>query len=182
MVPRGLRGVVKWILVAVAAGGGGLALTGTERDTISEVAAALLGPALSNLMPEKAAVAGHVDANSNSARQRHFSICKGKGRINCVVDGDTFWIDGEKIRISDIDAPETHPPRCAEEARLGEAATFRLQELLNAGPVTLEVKGRAQDQYGRSLRVVKRSGESLGDQLIAEGLARKWDGKRQPWC
>lgn len=41
-----------------------------------------------------------------------FPIC-GKGRrITCIVDGDTFWLWGERIRIADIDAPEINPPRC----------------------------------------------------------------------
>ena len=53
-----------------------------------------------------------------------FALCPDEGkRITCVVDGDTFWHAGEKIRIEDIDAPETHPPRCTAEAALGNRAT-----------------------------------------------------------
>ncbi|NJS14496.1 MAG: thermonuclease family protein, partial [Sphingopyxis sp.] len=70
--------------------------------------------------------------------QARFSLCHAGGGSNCVVDGDTFWFRGEKIRIADIDTPETHPPRCAEEGRLGAAATRRLHGLLNAGPFSLE--------------------------------------------
>lgn len=99
-----------------------------------------------------------------------------------MVDGDTFWIDGRKVRVADIDAPETHPPRCDEEARLGEAATRRLRALLNAGPVTLVSVDRDTDRYGRLLRVVERDGRSLGQVLVAEGLARPWEGRRRPWC
>lgn len=111
-----------------------------------------------------------------------FSICHTGGGMNCVVDGDTAWIDGIKVRIADIDAPETHPPRCEDEARLGERATERLAELMNTGPFEAVVKGRAQDRYGRQLRVLMRDGRSLGQQLIDEGLARRWDGARRPWC
>ena len=112
----------------------------------------------------------------------NFGLCHTGGGTNCVVDGDTFWVGGEKVRIADIDAPETHPPRCAEEARLGEAATLRLQALLNAGPVTLAAADRDEDRYGRKLRVVERGGQSLGMTLISEGLAREWEGARRPWC
>ena len=119
---------------------------------------------------------------SGSGVARSFGQCHSGGRTNCVVDGDTFWIDGEKIRVADIDAPETHPPRCAEEARLGDAATDRLQALLNAGPVTLVSIDRDTDHYGRKLRVVERGGVSLGDRLVSEGLARPWEGRRRPWC
>lgn len=113
---------------------------------------------------------------------RSFGLCVTGGGTNCVVDGDTFWIDGEKVRIADIDTPETHPPRCAYESRLGDRATFRLQALLNAGPIALEVEGRDTDRYGRKLRVVTRAGRSLGAQLVDEGLARPWEGRRRPWC
>lgn len=101
---------------------------------------------------------------------------------NCVVDGDTFHYDGMKIRIADIDTPETNPPRCAYEADLGSRATSRLQELLAAGPIDLRRIDRDEDTYGRKLRIVMRDGESIGRILVAEGLARTWTGRRQPWC
>ena len=113
---------------------------------------------------------------------RSFGLCVTGGGTNCVVDGDTFWIDGDKVRMADIDAPETHPPRCAEEKRLGEAATARLRALLNAGPVTLVPADRDTDRYGRKLRIVERDGRSLGAVLVSEGLAREWGGRREPWC
>jgi micrococcal nuclease len=112
----------------------------------------------------------------------HFDLCFTGGGFNCVVDGDTFWIGGEKVRVADIDAPETHPPRCAYEQALGDHATKRLQELLNDGPVQLESIDRDKDVYGRNLRIVTRDGKSLGQQLIREGLAHPWTGSRQPWC
>ncbi len=114
---------------------------------------------------------------------RYFSMCRGARGGNCVIDGDTFRFQAETIRIADIDAPETHPPRCAEEARLGERATRRLQELLNAGPFELRrAGGRDTDRYGRKLRTVTRGGRSLGQVLVSEGLAREWAGRRRPWC
>ena len=112
----------------------------------------------------------------------HFGFCHTGGGTNCVVDGDTFWMAGTKIRIADIDAPETHPSRCAVEADLGARATARLRALLNAGPVTLASADRDADKYGRKLRIVLRDGKSLGDTLVAEGLARPWGGQRMPWC
>ena len=111
-----------------------------------------------------------------------FDLCHTGGGYNCVVDGDTLWVAGEKIRIADIDAPETHPPRCAREADLGRRATLRLQSLVNAGPFDLAVMGRDTDRYGRKLRVLVRRGQSLGDRLVGEGLARTWTGRREPWC
>lgn len=111
-----------------------------------------------------------------------FGFCHTGGGTNCVVDGDTFWFQGERVRVMDIDAPETHEPRCPEEAALGARATQRLQALMNDGPFSLETGDRDTDRYGRLLRVVTRDGTSIGEMLVAEGLAREWDGARRPWC
>lgn len=111
-----------------------------------------------------------------------YPICHTGGGTDCVVDGDTAWIGGVKVRVADIDAPETHPPRCPSEADLGDRATRRLAELLSEGPFELAAIERDQDVYGRKLRVIMRNGRSIGDQLVSEGLARSWDGRRHPWC
>lgn len=112
---------------------------------------------------------------------RVFAKC-GARRITCVVDGDTFWMDGEKIRIADIDTPEISGPLCPEERALGLAATDRLIGLLNDGPFELEPSDRDRDRFGRKLRVVVRNGRSLGEELIEEGLAHRWNGHKEPWC
>lgn len=111
-----------------------------------------------------------------------FSICGDSSRMNCVVDGDTLWFRGEKIRIADIDTPELSPPRCQAERMRGEAAKARLLTLLNAGKFSLVAGRRDEDRFGRKLRVITRAGRSLGDTLIDEGLARRWDGARHGWC
>ena len=115
-----------------------------------------------------------------------FTRCPGRA---CVVDGDTFRLGNRRIRIIGIDAPETHPPRCAEEARLGEEATAKLQELLNEGP--FEMTGRFDDmtdRYGRHLRVITRVRQDGSEQSIAEemqeaGLAKAYlGGFKSGWC
>ncbi|AYM84867.1 thermonuclease family protein [Agrobacterium tumefaciens] len=111
-----------------------------------------------------------------------FSICGDSRRVNCVVDGDTFWFQSEKIRVADIDTPELSPPRCAAERIKGDAAKARLRVLLSAGRFSMSAGSRDEDQYGRKLRIVIRGGQSLGDVLVAEGLARRWDGARRSWC
>lgn len=112
-----------------------------------------------------------------------YERCGSGIRINCIVDGDTLWSDGVKIRIADIDTPEISQPRCEDEKALGERATVRLMELVNAGPFQMQAwPGRDEDKYGRKLRVLVRDGRSIGDMLVSEGLARTWTGRRQPWC
>ena len=111
-----------------------------------------------------------------------FALCGGGARVNCVVDGDTFWYAGEKIRVADINTPEVSQPACPREAELGRAATERMHELLNEGAFTLEPTDRDRDRYGRLLRTVTRDGESLGGVLVREGLAEEWRGRRGSWC
>lgn len=43
-------------------------------------------------------------------------------------------------------------------------------------------EGRSEDDYGRSLMLVTRGGESLGAVLVDEGLAEQWGGVRRAWC
>lgn len=127
------------------------------------------------------ALAGPSKAEGKTVRA-HFELC-GAVRQTCVVDGDTFWLEGEKIRVADIDTPEIGQPKCEAERRRGMRATYRLRELLNAGPFELRgIPGRDVDRYGRLLRVAVRGGESLGDRMVKEGLARTWTGRKEGWC
>lgn len=115
--------------------------------------------------------------------QISFSACGESARTNCVVDGDTIWATGEKIRLADIDAPEIFSPECEWERHLGERASARLTELLNNGSVALETpSSRDRDKYGRLLRIATVNGVSVGDQLIAEGLAYRWGKHQRGWC
>lgn len=123
-----------------------------------------------------------IESPGEDALSATFSFCGNGPRKNCVVDGDTFWFAGTKIRLSDIDAPELSPPRCETEQIKGETAKRRLRDLLNAGRFSLITGSQDKDQYGRSLRIVTRQGRPIGEMLVAEGLARQWDGARRGWC
>lgn len=114
----------------------------------------------------------------------NFARCIGARRITCVVDGDTIWLEGTKIRIADIDAPEISWPACEAERIAGERATARLTQWLNEGAfeVLPNPDGRDTDRYGRKLRVLSRDGSSAVDALMAEGVAGKWGGARVRWC
>lgn len=95
-------------------------------------------------------------------------------RVTCVVDGDTVWINREKIRLLDIDAPEMQG-KCPAERALAIRARDRLVMLLRGREVTIRRKGK--DRYGRTLAQIG----DVGEQLVREGLASRWP-KRRDWC
>jgi micrococcal nuclease len=178
--------LVAAVLVAAAAIGG----FGPDRRAGSVVAwlsdpGSVAAPARDLVLRPSAAGAGPnlVVLRPAAAAKGVFALCAEGRRLDCVVDGDTIWHGGVKIRLADIDTPEIFSPQCASEAELGRRATERLLELVNAGPFeVVPIGARDADRYGRKLRILERSGRSLGDILIAEGLARPWDGARRSWC
>ena len=65
----------------------------------------------------------------------------------------------------------------------GQRATDRFLELINAALFDVVATGeRDEDIYGRKLRLIERDGRSLGEILVTDGLARRWNGARRNWC
>lgn len=99
-----------------------------------------------------------------------------------IWDGDTFRVGslrGETVRIINIDAPEIEG-RCRYESNLAQQSKRRLAELLDGQRV--QIRRQQQDRYDRTLAGVSVRGHDIGDQLVNEGLARTWSGRREPWC
>ena len=149
---------------------------------IAAAVCAGLAAVLSGVATPPVASAASSPAPIGQGNIPFFGYCTYGGGTNCVVDGDTFYFGRDKVRIAGIDAPETHPPRCAAEAQAGEAATHRLRDLLNSGEVSLSSIDRDEDVYGRKLRNVAVGGADVGAVLIGEGLARDYAGGRRSWC
>ena len=151
------------------------------------VLAAILAALWPTLDPALVEAPAFLSAAPERVTQR-FTRC-GRGRGNaCVVDGDTFKLGKRKIRIVGIDAPETHPANCPQEAQLGEAATAELMRLLNQGPFVMT--GRIDDmtdRYGRELRVLSRtkadgSSQSIAEDMRSSGLTHRYLGRKTSWC
>lgn len=110
-------------------------------------------------------------------------ICGAGRRVDCVVDGDTFWMNRVKYRIYDIDAPEAgNGAQCKKERDLAERATRYLAQLLEG---RIELVEHGKDRYGRVLTSVTAEGVALGPAMIAAGLARAYEGGRRDmmlWC
>lgn len=111
-------------------------------------------------------------------------ICGSAKRITCVVDGDTIWHQGEKVRLMGFDTPEKKQhAKCKKEQVLAGKATVRLQKILSTGYMTIERHGK--DRYKRTLAIVRVGGENVGLTLIREGLAYKYNGGKRDrfrWC
>ena len=63
-----------------------------------------------------------------------------------LIDGDTIDVGGGRIRIVEIDTPETFGPRCENELILGLKAKKRLRELLDSGTVPRKHHGGFSDE------------------------------------
>ena len=106
-----------------------------------------------------------------------------------IVDGDTVRLDGQLMRILEIDAPEIFHPRCDAEERTGRKATERLRQLVAlARWVEIHPSGRI-DKYGRPLVSLFVDGENATAILLREGLAvtwepghNAWEERRRHWC
>lgn len=109
-----------------------------------------------------------------------------------TVDGDTVELEIDlgfdiahsiTVRLAGIDAPEkrtvkTRPAALATQARLAQLIERAL------GTKTLVVsteKGDPKEKFGRYLALLFNEGEpaSFNDTLVAEGLAKPYDGGKR---
>ena len=89
-----------------------------------------------------------------------------------IVDGDTLHLNGTKIRLHGIDAPETRQ-ECRRDNgapyRCGEAATEALRALVASNPV--QCQGTTHDRYGRLIGVCYANGVNLNAEMVRQGWA-----------
>lgn len=113
------------------------------------------------------------------------------GRADCrvvrVIDGDTVDLDcagagALRARLLGFDTPEVFSPACAAELALGTQATRALERRIRAsGDMRIDLGG--SDRYGRRLARLSLDGRDVAGPMIAEGLARPYDGgRRLSWC
>ncbi len=89
-----------------------------------------------------------------------------------VVDGDTLVIDGEKLRLSGIDAPEldqTCFDRSGTVFACGKVARDRLERMIGGQALRCASEGR--DRYGRVLARCRLGELDLQAWMVREGLA-----------
>ncbi|MCE6951959.1 thermonuclease family protein [Cereibacter sphaeroides] len=88
-----------------------------------------------------------------------------------VIDGDTIEIEGARVRLFGIDAPETAQTceAAGTDWPCGRWATETLRARLRDRPVRCE--GDERDRYGRLLANCSVEGEDLGAWLVRSGAA-----------
>lgn len=119
-----------------------------------------------------------------------------------IIDGDTIALPcepslglcrSERIRILNIDAPETGRARCEAERIAGLAAKEALARHLRGRSITITrcepETGRCEDRYRRTLARLSTPAGDIGAALVASGHALPWrpgpDAARaraQHWC
>lgn len=118
-------------------------------------------------------------------------------RLACIelyaTDGDSITCDGTNMRdmgdgapfVSGYDTPEIQRSKCDQELELGRKAKRRMEELLSRPGIQVFDSGQFdKTQSKRPLVWVKLpSGRTVGNLMIAEGLARKWTPDyKANWC
>lgn len=129
----------------------------------------------------RAVPSGSTHGPSPQVPDRVIAVVTGQAR---VIDGDTIDIDGTRIRLEGIDAPERAQicrrdpapglkvgSRQAERARwrAGDAATAALEATIAGRPVSCRV--HTHDGYGRAIATCFAGGHNLNAGLIRRGMA-----------
>lgn len=108
-------------------------------------------------------------SSSASKPLRGAGMIEGSAR---VIDGDTLDINGTRIRLYGIDAPErkqTCKRTDGQPWQCGAGATAKIRQLVAGGTVGCEVRDR--DRYGRSVCICRVGGADIGSEMVRAGLA-----------
>lgn len=93
-----------------------------------------------------------------------------------VVDGDSLELDGERIRLLGIDAPELAQmcQRGGKAWACGKAARHALRTHIAGSDVICRSTG--EDQHGRWLAICRKDGQEINGWMVQAGLAVDFGG------
>jgi endonuclease YncB( thermonuclease family) len=100
-----------------------------------------------------------------------FSVERLQGAAK-IFDGDTIEVEGQRIRLHGIDAPETDQ-KCFDAREksyaCGKQAVDALRKLIRGQPVTCT--GKIRDEYDRLIAVCETSKTNLNREMVENGWA-----------
>ena len=150
-----------------------------EREIWGGVAGILLFAAVLAVGTVGISAATLFHTRSPSAPPPRFGQCYNSGVADCVLDGDTIYLGGEKVEIAGMATAKIQDASCDHERIRGIDAALQLATLLNKGNVTLG--GAVRDSDGQLRQRVEVDGQDVSAAMINSGAARAADGDRN-WC
>lgn len=95
-----------------------------------------------------------------------FLVLAATALIGCAaIDGDTLKCGKERVRLTEIDAPEMN-------TQSGKVAKQKMRKMVEGQKISCSRKGR--DRYGRTLAACSNSGGDLSRQMLRSGHAHKY--------
>ena len=138
-------------------------LRGGKRLTFSGLVTAVVGLLIAYFVGGE-----FLGEGGRGKRERPDRDLAGAARI---VDGDTVEVDGEKLRLQGIDAPELAQTCEANggPVHCGKLAAKHLDGLIGSQALNCAVEGR--DRYGRGLARCQAGGRDVAEAMTRDGWA-----------
>lgn len=115
-----------------------------------------------------------------AAKAPRFGQCYNSDPANCVLDGDTIHLAGDKLEIAGMDVPRIQDARCDSERSRGIEAAVKLADLLNSGK--LVNAGNVRDLDGQVRTKLEVDGRDVGAAMVSAGVARDLGSGADGWC
>lgn len=109
-----------------------------------------------------------------------FDACSGSARAAaCVLSPREFSYGNRTYHLSDIRTPDGQFPACDAEQQLAGKAQRTFIGILNGGAFESLPDPSDSDP---AARILMRDGVSIGQIMIAKGVAQPWAPKPYNWC